>query len=72
MRQLSISTDLESPSNPNIGSSLGRRIMKSIVQASLAVFVMLTLAVVYAAAQQPASPLRKRYLAMSSGRMTRL
>src|ERR1019366_6686318 len=31
-----------------------RRIMKSIVQASLAVFVMLTLAVVYAAAQQPA------------------
>jgi len=31
----------------------GRRIMKSIVHASLAVFVMLTIAVVYAAAQQP-------------------
>jgi polysaccharide biosynthesis/export protein len=44
---------LESPSNPSIGSFLGRRIMKSIVQASLAVFIMLTLAVVCAAAQQP-------------------
>ena len=43
----------KSPSNPNIESLLRRRIMKRIMQASVAVFVMLTVAVVYAAAQQP-------------------
>jgi polysaccharide export outer membrane protein len=45
---------LENSSNANVGSSLGRRIIKSVVQILVAVFVMLILAVVYAAAQQPA------------------
>jgi polysaccharide export outer membrane protein len=52
LRQLCGSTLLERPSNPNTGSFLGREIMKSKVQTSVAVFIMLALAVVYAAAQQ--------------------
>jgi protein involved in polysaccharide export with SLBB domain len=47
-----VSTGVERSSNPIIGTSIGRRIMKRFVQNSVAVFVMLTLTVVYARAQQ--------------------
>ena len=54
LRQLGVSTVLENPSNLHSGFSLGRKMVRRIVQISVAVFVMLNLVVVCAAAQRPA------------------
>jgi polysaccharide export outer membrane protein len=58
-RSRTINADLRKLLNPNIGSFLERRIMKSILQTSVAMFVMLMLSVVYAPAQESADTAKR-------------